>query len=443
MINLIVQATIIQIVFFLAYIIFYKKHTFFQYRRLFILGTLIISVAQPMILAIIPAPSQIAYSVYLEPVVVIAFMDTIQEVHQKGSVGGVNALSLIYLIGIGITTLFLLMSLMKIYTLARSARFVKEDGVTYCITSSVQTPCSFYQYIFLTPHQFNTRQDIKHIIQHELVHVKRKHTLDVLLAHSFKIIFWFNPLIWWANAELKNIHEYQADQSVINSDRLSLQSYCKQMYDMIFCTHIDVVHHFSSPNIKNRIMQLKQKRTARYIKWTYLFSIPLLIALSVFIISCQEEKTSDLEQVETAEDYIKKVTTQPSSTSRYAEDAASYDGIDGEIFKVVEQMPRFPGCAEDEPDIKECATKKLLEYIYTNVKYPKTARTSGVQGTTVVRFVVDKNGNVKNPTLLRDIGGGFGEESLRVVQSLAYNNIQWEPGYQSGKSVNVQFNLPL
>jgi protein TonB len=116
-----------------------------------------------------------------------------------------------------------------------------------------------------------------------------------------------------------------------------------------------------------------------------------------------------------------------------------------EIFKVVEQMPRFPGCEDlgSEEEKKQCAQKKLLEYIYANIKYPPIARENGVEGMVVVKFVVDKDGSISDPQVVRDIGAGCGDEALRVVKSMNKENIKWIPGKQRGRPVRVQFNLPV
>jgi len=117
-----------------------------------------------------------------------------------------------------------------------------------------------------------------------------------------------------------------------------------------------------------------------------------------------------------------------------------------EIFKVVEQMPRFPGC-EDQSGTNEekyqCAQSKLLEYVYKNVKYPAIARENGIQGRVVVQFVVEKDGKITDATVVRDIGAGCGDEALRVVNSMNSMNDKWTPGKQRGKAVRVQFTLPV
>ncbi len=115
------------------------------------------------------------------------------------------------------------------------------------------------------------------------------------------------------------------------------------------------------------------------------------------------------------------------------------------VNKRVEEMPRFPGCEEieDKEERNSCAQMELLKYIYVNIKYPAIARENGVEGTVVVSFVVEKNGSVSNIQLARDIGGGCGEESIRIVKQMQTQRIIWTPGKMYGEAVRVQFNLPI
>ena len=118
---------------------------------------------------------------------------------------------------------------------------------------------------------------------------------------------------------------------------------------------------------------------------------------------------------------------------------------DDYVYKVVDQMPMWPGC-EDEgayPARKACADKKMLEYIYSNIRYPDEARENGVEGMAVVSFVVEKDGRVNEVRIVRDPGAGTGREAAKVVKMMDLDNIFWVPGRQNGRHVRVQFNLPV
>jgi len=122
------------------------------------------------------------------------------------------------------------------------------------------------------------------------------------------------------------------------------------------------------------------------------------------------------------------------------------EGLDEElVFKVVEQMPRFPGCEDilynSEKEL--CTQKKMLEFVYTNIKYPTEAVSQKISGMVIAQFVVDKKGYVKNVKIIRDIGGGCGDELKRVILSMNEMKERWTPGKQRGKSVSVLYTLPV
>lgn len=120
--------------------------------------------------------------------------------------------------------------------------------------------------------------------------------------------------------------------------------------------------------------------------------------------------------------------------------------VEEEIFKVVEQMPRFPGCedmAGTDAEKETCAKQKMLEYIYKNLKYPAIARENGVEGQVVLQFVVDKDGSITETKIVRDIGAGCGAAAETVVLGMNNMGKKWTPGKQRGRPVKVLYTLPV
>lgn len=118
----------------------------------------------------------------------------------------------------------------------------------------------------------------------------------------------------------------------------------------------------------------------------------------------------------------------------------------GEVFKWVPNMPRFPGCEDlaDQTEREKCAKKRLNAYLQSNIQYPEEAARLGIEGTAKIRFIVEKDGMVSSETIVRDPGGGLGEEALRVVRSMRHRGIRWSPSGRHGrKSVAVQFIIPI
>lgn len=119
-----------------------------------------------------------------------------------------------------------------------------------------------------------------------------------------------------------------------------------------------------------------------------------------------------------------------------------------ELICVREQMPVYPGCEEivAYTKRKRCGDGLLLEYIYGNLVYPAEARAARIEGMAVISFVIEKDGRMTEPRVLRDPGCGTGQAALDVVQRMVDEGVRWEPGraaYGSSQAVRVQFNLPV
>lgn len=109
----------------------------------------------------------------------------------------------------------------------------------------------------------------------------------------------------------------------------------------------------------------------------------------------------------------------PPPPPKQAED----EELDDEIFVVVEQQPELIGG---------------IEAVQKNVVYPQLALQAGIEGRVIVQFVIDKEGNVVNPKVIRGIGGGCDEEALRAIKMAKFR-----PGMQRGRPVSVMYTIPV
>lgn len=198
-------------------------------------------------------------------------------------------------------------------------------------------------------------------------------------------------------------------------------------------------------------MMTKQP-SARKTMIKYLVMLPL-VGLTVLLFSYSSQGNSLLEKISLQQDTIPAPPPPPAAPA--ANQAlppppppppppAPKKGEE-EVFRVVEEMPRFPGCEEvsGAKAQKACADKKMLEYLYSNIKYPDIARKNGVEGNVVVSFVVEKDGSITDPKVIRTPGAGLGEEAVRVVNMMANMPEKWTPGVQRGHKVRVQFIVPV
>lgn len=98
------------------------------------------------------------------------------------------------------------------------------------------------------------------------------------------------------------------------------------------------------------------------------------------------------------------------------------------VFQVVEVMPEFPG------GMAEC-----LKFLGKNIKYPVQSQQAGVQGKVIVQFVVEKDGSVSNPKVVRSIDPDLDGEAVRVISIMP----KWKPGMQKGQAVRVKYTVPV
>ena len=119
---------------------------------------------------------------------------------------------------------------------------------------------------------------------------------------------------------------------------------------------------------------------------------------------------------------------------------------DGIRYKVVENMPRFPGCEDlmvSDRKKEDCAKQKMLEFLYSNLVYPESAKENKVEGMVVLQFVVTSEGYLDDIKVVRDIGEGCGDAALDVIYKMNDMEERWIPGMQRGIPIKVLYTLPV
>jgi TonB family protein len=151
-----------------------------------------------------------------------------------------------------------------------------------------------------------------------------------------------------------------------------------------------------------------------------LIVIPLSAVLIIAIPSCSAGKKAAKTQKENVPP--PPPPPPPPPATKAPEQAPK------EVFTVVEEMPYYPGGDE-----------ALIKFIAANVIYPKTAKDKNITGRVIVRFIVDTDGNAKDPVVLRSVDPDLDAEAVRVIGLLS----KWKPGLQGGKAVNVYYSIPI
>lgn len=101
----------------------------------------------------------------------------------------------------------------------------------------------------------------------------------------------------------------------------------------------------------------------------------------------------------------------------------SDEGVEDQVFVVVEQPPVLIGG---------------IQSVQKRIVYPEVARAAGIEGRVILKFIVDEEGNIVNPTVIRGIGGGCDEAAL-----IALEGAKFRPGMQRGRPVKVSYSLPI
>ena len=145
----------------------------------------------------------------------------------------------------------------------------------------------------------------------------------------------------------------------------------------------------------------------------------------------ENDEESVEEKIETSESTTEAISgpvaqvSGPVATGPVVVEEASDEG---EIFQVVEQMPEFPG-----------GMQALMTYLSKNIKYPSVAQDNGIQGRVLVSFVVNKDGSIVDPEVIKSVDAALDKEAMRVIKAMP----KWNPGKQRGKPVRVKYTVPV
>jgi bla regulator protein BlaR1 len=289
MINYITQVVLFQVLFLAIYDLFLSKETFFTKNRWYLLCTPILSFLLPLVK--IPSFQKVVpqeFIVYL-PEIIMSPQKVIQEMAWYQSV---NYLHILFGIGVVIFSLLFTVKILQIAKLKRSYKRVKKDGYTLVLIPKQTKAFSFFSYIFLG--EEIPAAQMEQIIAHELVHSKQKHSFDLLFFEFFKIVMWFNPMIFIYQKRITLVHEYISD--AVATKASPQENYINQLLSNFFqVENIAFINQFYKQSlIKKRIIMIKKKQSNKMNQWKYLVLIPVLLSM-LFYTSCSEHSSTEIK----------------------------------------------------------------------------------------------------------------------------------------------------
>jgi BlaR1 peptidase M56/Gram-negative bacterial TonB protein C-terminal len=502
------QVSLCWLVFYGLYYSLLSRETFFRLNRIYLIISLLCGLIAPFGQFFIEVKTNSQTVIMLETFVVTA--SAFQKNLASNTEGWLSlrvVLQVVYGLGVGVMSLRFLIGLFKIFKLYKNGKKVQNEGfitVHTCLSDrqadEVHLPFSFFNYVFINENVLE-KGDIPQIMEHEQAHVSQGHSYDVILLEVLKIIFWWNPVIYFYRHSLRNIHEYLADAAVLRWVE-------KPVYGRLLIKQsqsgpaLVLANHFIFSQLKKRIIMMTRNRSQRASLLKYVIAFPLFtVLLTLFAIPNNEimAKTKDLsekvnETVEATSSQnksnkalspakltLKSDTNTPLLNEQLIvqdlkKDANLFDGglpmrqgiaqggilialkdtSKDDIFTVVEEAPEYQG-----------GMPALFKWLGQNIRYPKVARENSIQGTVFVGFVVEKDGSISGIDIKKGVKGiirdtlvvvGFSEtngvkgtkiveredhsidnEAKRVIAAMP----KWKPGRDKGVPVRVAYTLPI
>ena len=414
------------------YHVFLRNKKFHQYNRYYLLMTVVISLIVPFLK--IPVyfsndegsavtKALLQYNYYLMPEVVISSAskrNLFQWEFMLLLLYALTALFLMFKIGTAITRLIKL----KIQNPSE-----KWNSVLFIQTDESDTPFSFFKWIFWNRNIDSLSDEGQKIMKHEMYHVAQKHSFDILFIEIVTAILWFNPFYHLIKKELKAIHEFLADSHAAG-DNENLEYAEILVLHAIGTSRQTLVNPFFNNQLKRRINMLttNKKSGSQYLR--KLLALPILVIISgLFIISCKSKDEKIENFVNDTEVFTKKpeVTIDSATSVPGTENNVQADPT---VFSMVDIDAVFPGGPS--------AWRKFLE---TNLRGETPVDHGAGEGnyTTIVQFIVDKDGTVSDVIPLTKMGFGMEEEAVRVIKKSG----KWKPAIQNGRIVRAYHKQPI
>ena len=393
------------ILLFSFYKLMFTGDTFFSWRRATLIGMYFVA----MMLPVMDFSAWLSNSEGMTSIANEYATVVLPAVSTSSKGGGVLLWELVVLIVYGVVTCVLLLrflwQLFSIILLKNNSQTAYiHDTEVYVLTND-EGPFSFFNWIFINPERHKS-DEIEEIMMHELTHCQQLHSIDIIFAELFCVVFWFNPFVWLLKREVRLNLEYLADNSVLANGKDN-KEYQYHLLGLTYRKNVaTITNNFNVLPIKKRIKMMNKKETKGILKAKYMLYIPLVAMLLA------------VSNIETIARNVAKVTASVEIQQKPKK-------APNQVYTVAEVMPTFKG--------------NLNKWLSENLRYPKDAVSRKEQGRVMVRFIVTDKGEVIQPEIVRSVSPSLDKEALRVVSKMP----AWNPGRNGNKNVATKYMLPI
>lgn len=394
------------------------KETFHRFNRIMVIVALLFSLVLPFVHIHRQSATTAAGRMMEVPAHLAVVISAHGADEDLGTLSWADVATGIYLLGvIGVMLVVGIQTIRLMLSLRHGVHFDDNQGNTIILQAGQVSPFCFFHYIVMSVSDYDHYRQF--ILTHEQEHIRLRHYVDLLVLAVATAVQWFNPFVWILGKELKAIHEYEADEAVINKG-IDATQYQRFLVVKAVGHRLQLfANNLNRGSLKSRIVMMNHPRSSRWMMLKACAILPMAL-LAVGVLATVPAKTMEAAPVHATKQEASKASAAPDKTTE-AENTKSE--------KVMESIPEFPG-----------GQNALAAFLNRNVKYPEAALKANLQGKSVVSFVVKKDGSISNIEILHSAGSQLlDEEAKRVVSSMP----RWTPGTQDGKPVDVRFSVPL
>ena len=285
--------------FYLFYRLLLSKETFHRFNRVALLGILLLSLLIPFCEITVPEESEVQQTLLtIEQILTLAdhVPQTEVEVLPSSIPLWLPVLLCIYLLGILFFLGRNLYSLSHMLRLLHGGRQEKlEKGITLIIHDKNIAPFSWMKYVVIS--EKDLQENGKEILIHEMAHVHNRHSIDLLISDICIIFQWFNPTSWLLKQELQNIHEYEADETVIRQGVNAKQYQLLLIKKAVGTRLYSMANSFNHSKLKKRITMMLKEKSSPWARMKYLYVLPVAaITLTAF---AHPEISNELNEIST------------------------------------------------------------------------------------------------------------------------------------------------
>ena len=332
----IVKSSVCLAGFYLFYRLLLSKETFHRFNRIALLTLLLLSLLLPLVQLTTIEQTEVHQTMLtIEQLLMMADMP-VSEVTPAEAVtlSGIQILLMVYLSGVLFFACRHIYSLGRLLMLLRSGEKEKmENGMTLVIHQQKISPFSWMKYIVIS--KVDLEEDGREILIHEAAHVRNRHSVDLLIADICIFFQWFNPASWLLKQELQNIHEYEADESVIREGVNARQYQLLLIKKAVGTRLYSMANSFNHSKLKKRITMMLKEKSNPWARLKYLYVLPLAaIAVTAFARPEISGKMDEISAVK-VNDFVQIVGTKvPEKKVEVLKDTVKKDAPKEEALKM-------------------------------------------------------------------------------------------------------------